>query len=65
MAYKCENCGNVKKFYSEVSVMGKIMVNPKTGEIKGMVRDIDKKHIDNLYEYVYCYECNELVENDE
>lgn len=64
MSYKCDNCGNTKKFYSEVSVEAKIRIN-KEGEMWGNPYDIDKYNIDNAFEEVWCTVCGELVEEED
>ena len=56
--YKCEQCGNKRWFYQEVTVVGKRLIDLSGGKENGKVFGIDKNLIDNEeFELVYCKKC--------
>lgn len=60
---KCSKCGNTKKFYREISISAKLRVDSDGNDLK-TVYDVNKYHTDNYFEVIYCYECNEEVQDD-
>lgn len=60
MNLKCNNCGNDKKFYREISIMAKLRVDSSGKDMK-QIYDIDKNMIDNDFEQIYCCDCDEIV----
>lgn len=60
--YKCDKCGNKRWFYTEVTVVGKRLVDLKNGKDNGKVFGVDKDLIDNdEFELIYCKKCDNIV----
>ncbi|GLB26526.1 hypothetical protein LXJ15735_27670 [Lacrimispora xylanolytica] len=57
---KCDKCGNIKRFYRNISVSAKLRVNNKGEDLK-TVYDINKDDCDNYFEPIYCCECGTQV----
>lgn len=60
----CPRCGNDKKFYREISLPAKLRVDNKGNDLK-TIYDVDKSQFDNSFETIYCYECNEIINDEE
>ncbi|WP_395894885.1 hypothetical protein ACH2FV_19765 (plasmid) [Bacillus safensis subsp. safensis] len=59
--YYCNNCGNSRYFYNEMSVMAIKFIDNKQGAKDGKIMDVDPTNFDNYFEPVYCYNCAEMV----
>lgn len=59
--YFCENCGNKRYFYNEVSVMAIQLIDNKQGKKHNKITDADITNVDNYFEPIYCYECGNNV----
>lgn len=62
--YKCDNCGNDKYFYYEVTVPARQKFNAKTGKEVGKPYKIDKGNIDETFQIIYCCDCEEIVADE-
>jgi len=58
---KCSKCGNYKKFYREINLIGKIRVDNK-GKVLKQVYDINKSG--EMFTTIRCCECNDIVLDD-
>jgi hypothetical protein len=66
MKYKCENCGESRFFYTEISVKAKERIDLKNGSRHKKVYDIEPDHIDGYYtDVIYCGKCDEQVDMDQ
>ncbi len=59
---KCDECGNDKEFYREVSIVAKIKVDNNDKTIKGSLYDINENLIDNEWDTTYCAKCKNAVD---
>lgn len=60
--YYCNNCGNSRYFYNEVSIMARQMIDNKQGKQHNKIMHIDTTNVDNFYEEnIYCYKCETQV----
>lgn len=62
-SYRCNKCGNDKRFHRQVSIVAKLRVNRKGQDLK-TIFDINKKEIDGYYEPVYCTQCGKQVDDN-
>ncbi|APT48322.1 hypothetical protein BSA145_20885 (plasmid) [Bacillus safensis] len=59
--YYCNNCGNSRYFYNEVSVMARQMIDNKKGKQHDKIMHVDPSNVDNYFEPIYCSKCETQV----